>query len=339
LHERKVFKFVGNRDDSDHVGVESAMAVDEKSSTELSGKNRLGATTPAQDLARASITRTTITPAPGTELPGDETVPKLSWRERLNSGHIHRHDNPPAEEPYPGTSTLRFIMATVLAMLCLLTVGGAILVLLLWQQDRASGVLTSQLDRTWDLFNALREVERWVAFAMIPVAVAWAALAAINVRRATGHRRDPILVAISIPIGAFGAWAVGNQVIAESSDWVGEAAGFVLQAVVLAIPLLALERLAQAAEARHRPLRATYIVTLIFLAHIQFLGGLSTIDQTSGPDQWARLGGYLVIGALLLVLGSLSANEAARAIEEATDQRYVLRHKFGESFLSQGVSS
>ena len=224
-------------------------------------------------------------------------------------------------------------MATLLAVLCLLTAAGAILVLLLWQQDRASGVLTSQLNRTWDLFEVLREVERWFAFAVIPVAVAWTALAAINVRRATGLRRDPILAAISIPIGALGAWAVGDQVIAESSDWVGESAGFVLQAVIIAIPLLALERLAQAAAARQRPLRATYIMTLVFLAHMQFLGGLSTIDQTSGPDLWARLGAYLVIGALLLVVASLSANEAARAIEEATDQRYVLRHKFGESLL------
>jgi hypothetical protein len=309
------------------------MSADEKSYMQPSGEHRLGASTKAQDLARASITRTTITPAPGTELPQDGSQPRASWRDRVNLRHVHRHDHPEAEAPFPGTSALRFAMATLLAVLCLLTAAGAILVLLLWQQDRASGVLTSQLNRTWDLFEVLREVERWFAFAVIPVAVAWTALAAINVRRATGLRRDPILAAISIPIGALGAWAVGDQVIAESSDWVGESAGFVLQAVIIAIPLLALERLAQAAAARQRPLRATYIMTLVFLAHMQFLGGLSTIDQTSGPDLWARLGAYLVIGALLLVVASLSANEAARAIEEATDQRYVLRHKFGESLL------
>ena len=309
------------------------MSADEKSYMQPSEEHRLGASTKAHDLARASITRTTITPAPGTKLPQDDSQPRVSWRDRVNLRHVHRHDHPKAEAPFPGTSALRFAMATLLAVLCLLTAAGAILVLLLWQQDRASGVLTSQLNRTWDLFEVLREVERWFAFAVIPVAVAWTALAAINVRRATGLRRDPILAAISIPIGALGAWAVGDQVIAESSDWVGESAGFVLQAVIIAIPLLALERLAQAAAARQRPLRATYIMTLVFLAHMQFLGGLSTIDQTSGPDLWARLGAYLVIGALLLVVASLSANEAARAIEEATDQRYVLRHKFGESLL------
>jgi hypothetical protein len=39
------------------------------------------------------------------------------------------------------------------------------------------------------------------------------------------------------------------------------------------------------------------------------------------------------------VLGTLSANEAARAIEEGTEHRYQLRHRFGESLLAQAVRS
>ena len=42
-------------------------------------------------------------------------------------------------------------IAVLLSALCLLSIGGAVLLLLLWQQSRASGVLTTQLERTWDL--------------------------------------------------------------------------------------------------------------------------------------------------------------------------------------------
>ena len=35
----------------------------------------------------------------------------------------------------------------------------------------------------------------------------------------------------------------------------------------------------------------------------------------------------------------LSVGEAARAIEEGTEHRYQLRHRFGESLLAQAVRS
>ena len=143
------------------------------------------------------------------------------------------------------------------------------------------------------------------------------------------------MAALSLPVGLAGVWLVGSQIIAEANDWIGEVAGFVLQLVFLAIPLLALERVATAAEARHRPLRATYIMSALYLAHLTFLGTLSTTEQTTEPDDWPRLGAYLVIAALLQVLGTLSANEAARATEEGTEHRYQLRHRFGESLLAQ----
>ena len=122
-----------------------------------------------------------------------------------------------------------------------------------------------------------------------------------------------------------------------ADDWVGEASGVILQAVFVAVPLLALLRVAQAAESRHRPLRAAFLVSVGYLVGLQFLGGLSTIDQQSSSEEWGRLGAYLIIAALLQVLGALSANEAARAIEEGTDHRYELRHRFGESLLAQAV--
>ncbi|MDW3213901.1 MAG: hypothetical protein R8G01_07905 [Ilumatobacteraceae bacterium] len=284
------------------------------------------------DEARATITRTTITPAPGSEVV-EAPAAKRGVFDRVKS-RTHGELSS-AEEPFAAASTLRIAMAVMMTGLWILTIGGAILVLLLWQQDRDSGVLTDQLERTWNLFDGLRVVERWLAFAVIPVATAWIAVAAINARRATGVRRNPIVAALSLPIGVIGAWFVGRELVGGADDWVGQVSGYVLQCVFLAVPLLALLRVAQAAESRNRPLRATYLVAAGYLAQLQFLGGLSTIDQTSPPDEWGRLGAYLIIGGLLQVLGALSVNEAARSIETATAHRYELRNRFGESLLAQ----
>lgn len=296
--------------------------------------DRLTGSTSRREAARSTITKTTITPAPGHEPVDDDEPDKPSWKERLLRQRLHGQ-LAAAEQPYPGTNVLRLVFTTMLSALALLTVGGAILMLLLWQQERASGVLTSQLERTWDLFDILRRIERWVAFAVIPVATAWIALAVVNVRRATGHRRNPVLAAISLPIGVIGVWVIGDQLVGTADDWIGQLAGYVLQLVFLAIPLLALERVATFAESRHRPLRAAFVIGAVLLAHLQFLGALSTVDQTAGADEWGPLGAYLVIGALMQVLGTLSANEAARGIEDGTENRFQLRNRFGESLLAQ----
>jgi hypothetical protein len=297
------------------------------------GDPRIGSTD-RLDEARATITRTTITPAPGRE-PVEVPEEKRGLRDRVRD-RAHGELSAP-KEPYAAAGVIRLAMALMMSALWMLTVGGAILVLLLWQQDRESGVLTDQLERTWELFDALRIVERWSAFAVVPVATAWIAVAVVNVRRATGVRRNPVVAALSLPIGVVGIWFVGRELVGPNDDWVTQASGYVLQAVFLALPLLALLRIAEAAEARHRPLRATYLVAAGYLAQLQFLGGLSTVDQESPPEEWGRLGAYLIIGALLQVLGALSANEAARSIEEGTAHRYGLRHRFGESLLSQAA--
>jgi len=301
-------------------------------------RRQLGSSTGRVEEARRTVTRTKVTPGPGDD-PGSEGDP-ASKRSLLDRLLKPQHGElTPARPPIEGSSALRMAMAVLLSVLCLLTIGGAILVLLLWQQDRASGVLTSQVDRTWELFDILRVIERLVAFAVIPVATAWIALATVNVNRATGKRRSAIAAAVSLPIAAAGVWLVGSQIVEGSDDWVGKAAGFVLQVVFLLIPLLALERVAQVAEARHRPLRVASAVSIVFLAELQFLGALSTIDQSSGPDQWGKLGAYLVILGLTQVLGALSVNEAARAIEEGSEHRFHLRQRFGENLLADAKRS
>lgn len=285
------------------------------------------------EVARTTITKTTITPAPGQEPIVDSAPPRPSVAERLRRPSARELAEP--LEPLAGANVLRLVMSTMLSALCLLTVGGAIMMLLLWQQERASGVLTSQLDRTWNLIDKLQEVERVVALLTVPVAAVWIAYAVVNVRRAAGHRRNPVVAAASLIVGVGMIWVIGDQIVAASDDWIGRLSGFVLQLVFVAVPLLALERVATAAEARRRPLRATALIAALYLALLQFLAALSTLDENAGPDEWGRLGAYLIIAALVQVLGVLAANEAARAIEEGTEHRYQLRHRFGESLLSQ----
>src|SRR6187397_878743 len=126
------------RDDMGRVGVADAMTAD---AGHVPGP---GASTPGQDQARRTITRTTITPAPGTAVPEPVLPAKPRVRERLSIRRQHG-DLTAAQAPYPGASILRLVMACMLSLLCLLTIAGAVLMLLLWQQNRSSGVLTTQI--------------------------------------------------------------------------------------------------------------------------------------------------------------------------------------------------
>lgn len=241
----------------------------------------------------------------------------------------------PAKPPFAGDVPLRVAMSLMLAVSCLLTVAGAIVLLLLWQQSRDAGVLTSQLDRTWEILDGLRIVERWLAFALVPVAMALIALSAVNVGRATGNHRNPFAAALSLPAGLVAVWLIGREWVAGSDDILDQAAGYAVQVALLATPVIFLERIALTAEARRRPLRAAYVLGAAYVGLLQFIGALSTIERGDDADEWGRLGAYLVIAALVQVLGTLAINEAARAIQQGTDHRYELRSRFSESVLAK----
>ena len=278
------------------------------------------------------VSRTTITPAPGTLT--EEPKPRRTIRQR----RVTPPSGPAfttARAPWPGARLLRLGTSGLLFLLSLITAAGAVLILLLWQQHRASGVLTTQVDRAWELFDDLRTIERYVAFATIALATGWVAMATVNTRRATSQRRNPVVAAGALLTAIAGIWVVGAELVAPADDWVGRAVGIAFQSVFVALALLALERVAEAAEARRRPLRATAVIAIVYLVHLQCLGGVSNIERTDDPGEWGMLGAYLVIGALILALGALAANEAARAIEEGTQHRYELRSRFGESLLAQ----
>lgn len=279
------------------------------------------------------VSRTTITPAPGTVV-GE---PK---QRRLRPRATQPADRPElgtARAPFPGARILRLGLAGVLFVLSLVTVAGAVLILLLWQQDRDAGVLTTQVDRAWDLFADLRMIERSLAFAAVALAVGWLAMATLNVRRATGQKRNPVVAVAALLVAVAGIWVVGSEVVAPAEDWIGTAVGIVFQAVFVGIALLAIERVAEAAEARRRPLRVTAIIAVVYLAHLQTLGGVSNTERTDDARDWAMLGIHLVIGALVQALGALAVNEAARAIETGTQHRFDLRSRFGESLLAQAA--
>lgn len=279
------------------------------------------------------VSRTTITPAPG-------TVVGEAQSGRVRQRRLRAPDRPElstARAPLPGARYLRLGTAGVLFALSLVTVAGAVLILLLWQQDRDAGVLTTQVDRAWSLFDDLRTIERSLAFASIALGAGWVAIATLNVRRATGQRRNPIIAVVALLASIAGVWAVGAEVVAPAEDWIGTAVGIVFQAVFVAFAALALERVAEAAEARRRPLRVTAVIAVVYLAHLQGLGGVSNIERTDDTTEWAMLGIYLVIGALIQALGALAVNEAARAVETGTQHRFDLRSRFGESLLAQAA--
>jgi preprotein translocase subunit SecG len=279
------------------------------------------------------LSRTTITPASGTVV--EEAKPRRVRQRRLDPPA--RPDLSTARAPFPGARLLRIGAAGAVFVLSLVTVAGAVLILLLWQQHRDAGVLTTQVDRAWELFGHLRTIERYLAFATIALGAGWVGMATINTRRATGHRRNPAVAVAGLLLAIAGIWFVGSEFVAPAEDWIGTAVGIAFQAVFVVLALLSLERVAEAAEARRRPLRATAIIAIVYLVHLEGLGGVSNIERTDDSSEWAMLGIYLVIGALIQALGALAVNEAARSIEEATQHRFELRNRFGESLLAQAA--
>lgn len=291
--------------------------------TDPSGANR-------PDAAAAAIASGADDP---TVTPGRRAARRAMRHEKVTV--VKPRELSAAQPPYPGSRLIRLGVGGMLFLLSLLTLAGAVVILLLWQQYRDHGVLTTQVDRAWNIIDDLRLVERYLAWAVVPVALAWIVLATLNARRATGHRRSPIVPALALVVGIAGIWIIGAEIVAPAETWIERSVGYVLQAVGVAIPLLALERVAEMAESRRRPMHVTALLAIAFVIVLQELGGLSTIERTIDPEQWGMLGVRLVILALIQALGALAANEATRAIEDGSKHRFNLRSRFSESVLHQ----
>lgn len=259
-----------------------------------------------------------------------------SLRRRVTSHYRRRNgDLRPARPPIAGSRFLRFAVSLLVGVLAIFTLGGGLALLLLWRQDQTSGVLSNQIQRAWDLIETLRRTESIVALAAVPLAAAWAGLTTLNVRRATGRRRNPVIAAVSIPAAVVGVWAIGSAVVEPADDWATATGGLILQALVVAVPLFVLERVSAATEGPRRPLRLAYIAVVGYIAFLHGLGALSTIVPTDDPDKWAGLAAYLIMAALIQILGAIAVNAGFGSIEAASAHRGALRKAFGENVLLQ----
>jgi len=226
-------------------------------------------------------------------------------------------------ELVPGAELLRLVIVTLVAGLALLSVVGAVVTAMLWLDSRETGLLALERERTWDTLDALRAASTGVTFALLAAASAWSFVIVLNVRAASGRRRNPIIAAVAWPVAAGAVWWIADRVIVDAS--IGRVVlGFAAQSAVLLVPFLVLERSAEAIEARRTPLRIVYALTVVLLVHVQGLGGLSRLPDSVTSTDIGRLAGYLGIGALILLCTTLAVTEACQALWRAC--RYEADH-------------
>lgn len=216
----------------------------------------------------------------------------------------------------PGGNMIGVIITAGLAGLAMTSVIGALVMFLFWQETRDGVLESEQNERAWELLALLQDVERTVAFVVLAVAAIWTFITITNVRMASARRRNPIVAGISWPVAAAVVWIIGDRFVVDGAT-VAVVAGFFAQAAVLYVPFFLLERGADAVGTRRNPLRITCAIGIILLVHVQGLGGLSTLSQTSEPAEVGRLAAYLTIGALVQLLAMFAATDANRSLADA----------------------
>lgn len=226
----------------------------------------------------------------------------------------------------PGAEVLRLGLVTAVAALALLSIVGGIIMYLFWREANDGVLLPSQQIRAWDTLESLQRVERAIAFGVLIAVSVWSFVMVMNVRLATGRRRNPLLAALAWPAAAYGIWRVADRIVDD--DRIGAiVGGFALQAMVLLFPFFLLERAAVAVRARRQPIRFVYGLGVILLVHTQGLVGLSTLDNGVGSDQFGRLAGYLGLAALIQLVSTLAITESSHLIDDAV-RNETDRHNF-----------
>ncbi len=218
----------------------------------------------------------------------------------------------------PGASVLRIALVTMVAGQSLLSVVGATVMLMFWMESDDGNLTPSQRTRAWDALDVLHEASRALAAGIVVLAMLWTFVAVLNVRRASGRRRNPLIAAVAWPAAVAGTWLIADRFVVDSSN--GRVViGFVLQALVLWVPFMLLERSADAVGARRTPLRITYVFGVVLLVHIQGLGGLSTIDHATASDRFGHLAGYLALGALVQLMATMAVTDGCSSISDAAE--------------------
>ena len=223
----------------------------------------------------------------------------------------------------PGTDAMRFAIVVAIAGLALLSIVGAAVMLLFWMETRDSVVLPSQRDRAWDTLDALRDAAGFVGLATIALVTIWTFASVLNVRLATGERRNPLLAAAAWPAACVAVWTLTDRLSEDSS--VGRiVATLAAQAAVLYVPFFLLERTADSAGARRTPIRMSYVYAVVLLVYAQGLVTLSDSTETVTSFEFGRLAGYLGLGSIVLLLSTLAVTEACRSIGNSA--RYESEH-------------
>ena len=215
----------------------------------------------------------------------------------------------------PGADHLRLGVVSLLAGLALLSVVGAAVMVMAWNEADGDRLLPGDRRRAWDMIDLLRDMSRTVSLVLLVVVTVWTFVAVTNVRLASGRRVNPVIAATAWPISAIGIWAIAGRMVDESIGRV--VLGFAAQAVVLAVPFLVLEHCADSIGARRTPIRISYAFGVVLLVHLQGMGGLSTIQETSDPTDLVRIGGYLAIGALVQLMSTMAVTEGCRSMTRA----------------------
>ncbi len=219
----------------------------------------------------------------------------------------------------PGADVLRICVVTLLAGLALLSLVGAVVMFLFWQESNDTELLQIQIDRAWDAIAALHGAERVLAFTLVGAASIWTFVAVLNVRLASGRRRNPIIAALAWPAAGVGLWMVADSMVVDqpTESVIG---GLVAQSAILYVPFFLLERSAGAVGARRTPVRIAYVLGVVLLVYIQGLGGLSNISSNAEDANYGRLAGYLALGALVQLVSTLAVTDACRAITDASSR-------------------
>jgi hypothetical protein len=215
----------------------------------------------------------------------------------------------------PGAEALQLMLVTLVAGLALLSLVGAIVTGLLWMESRDVGVLPAERQRAWEALDALRAASAGVGAALLATAVVWMFVTVVNVRRISGRRFTTAVAVLCWPLVAFAVWWIADRMIVDGSTG-RVVAGFAAQAAVLAVPLVILERYAEAVGARRTPLRIVYVLAVVLLVHVQGLGGLLRLPDSVTSTEIGRLAGFLAIGALIQLCSTLAVTDACRAISQ-----------------------
>ena len=214
----------------------------------------------------------------------------------------------------PGSDLLRLALFVGLAAITLVAIVAALVMTLFWRESSDGPLLPAQVERAWDVLEQLQNLQWLIALGLLAIVTLWAFVDVLNVRLATGRRRNPVLAAAAWPAAVAGIWWIADRTV--DGDAVERVAGFGAQIVVLYVPFFLLERSAMAVKAHRRPLRLTFALGSVLLVQSQGLTGLSTLDVAAASDDYGRVAGYLAMSAVLYLLTALSASESSRLIAD-----------------------